>query len=100
VLARRILGALILVLVLGVPASAREPVSGLVVGPAGPLAGVRVQAVETGENALTGEDGRFRLELAAPGPATLRFSLAGYKSLTRRMDEAATDVIVSMKPLR
>lgn len=94
---RHALPALLLVLLLCSPALGRSAVSGVVVGQSGPLSGVRVEALETGQSTTTGSDGRFKLSITADGSLTLRFSKNGYKTLTRHMEEAATDVIVSMK---
>ncbi|MEF2146190.1 MAG: carboxypeptidase regulatory-like domain-containing protein [Desulfovibrionaceae bacterium] len=97
---RTISTALLLLLLLSGTALARSAVSGIVVGPDGPLAGVEIHALESDLSTHSGPDGRFTLELPTSGPLTLRFSLQGYKTLTRSMDEAATDVIVSLRPVR
>jgi hypothetical protein len=97
VLLRQILAPVLLVLLLCSTALGRGAVSGVVVGQSGPLSGVRVEALETGEHTVTGPDGRFTLSISTDGSTTLRFSRSGYKPLTRHMDEAATDVIVSLK---
>ncbi|MGE4292701.1 MAG: carboxypeptidase regulatory-like domain-containing protein [Desulfovibrio sp.] len=94
---KQVLSALLLVLLLCTPALGGGTVSGVVVGQSGPLAGVRVEALESGQSAVTGKDGRFTLAISSAGTTTLRFSHAGYKTLTRHMEEAATDVIVSLK---
>ncbi|SKA85597.1 CarboxypepD_reg-like domain-containing protein [Paucidesulfovibrio gracilis DSM 16080] len=97
---RHTLLSLMLVLALAAPTWARGPVSGLVVDSSGPLSGVRVESVETGESTVTAGDGRFRLRISRSGTVSLRFSRQGYKTLTRKIEEAATDIIVSMKPRR
>lgn len=94
--------ALCLTLILGpaLPARAQSAsLSGVVVASdgSGPLAGVRIQVLETGAQAQTNGQGRFQVQVPTDKPATLEFSRPGFSTKKERVAPNASGVIVSLQ---
>ncbi|MEM9983988.1 MAG: carboxypeptidase-like regulatory domain-containing protein, partial [Bacteroidota bacterium] len=63
---------------------AQGTVSGTVKDESGPLVGVTVMVIETGNGALTAEDGSYRFQVPA-GARTVRVSYIGYSAETKKI---------------
>ena len=92
--------ALALALSWPVPAQAQSAsLSGVVVASdgSGPLSGVRIVVLETGAQAVTNAQGRFKVAVPSDRPVTLEFSKPGFSSKQEGLTRNASGVIVSLQ---
>ena len=82
------------------PAQAQSAsLSGVVVAAdgSGPLPGVRIVVIETGAQAVTNDQGRFKVQVPTDAPVTLEFSKPGFSTKQEGLTRNASGVIVSLQ---